>query len=119
MTSVLSLARPEIAALEPYSHAHWDPSLERLHANENPWRVAGDATAGGLNRYPEPQPHELVERLAGLYGVAPAQVLVGRGSDEGIDLLVRGFCRAGLDSVMTFPPTFGMYKVAARIQGAG
>ncbi|MCC7200335.1 MAG: histidinol-phosphate transaminase [Gammaproteobacteria bacterium] len=119
MTSVLPLARPEIAALEPYSHAHWDPSLERLHANENPWRVAGDATTGGLNRYPEPQPHELVERLAGLYGVTPAQVLVGRGSDEGIDLLVRGFCRAGLDSVLTFPPTFGMYKVAARIQGAG
>jgi len=117
--SVLSLARPEIAALEPYSHAHWDPSLERLHANENPWRVAGDVTSGGLNRYPEPQPHDLIARLAALYGVEHAQVLAGRGSDEGIDLLVRAFCRAGLDSVMIFPPTFGMYKVAARIQGAG
>lgn len=119
MTSVLPLARPEIAALEPYSHARWEPSLERLHANENPWRAPGDATLGGLNRYPEPQPHELLERLARLYGVDPAQVLAGRGSDEGIDLLVRGFCRAGQDSVLICPPTFGMYKVAARIQGAG
>jgi acetoin utilization deacetylase AcuC-like enzyme len=33
-------------------------------------------------------------------------------------LLVRGFCRAGLDNVIVCPPTFGMYAVAARIQGA-
>ena len=57
-------------------------------------------------------------RLAGLYGVAPAQLLPGRGSDESIDLLVRGFCRAGVDNVIICPPTFGMYSVAARIQGA-
>jgi histidinol-phosphate aminotransferase len=119
MNSVLALARPEIVSLQPYSHAQWDPALERLHANENPWRAPGDTTIGGLNRYPEPQPHALLDRLAGLYGVAPDQVLVGRGSDEGIDLLVRGFCRAHQDSVMVMPPTFGMYKVAAHIQGAG
>ena len=61
----------------------------------------------------------LVERMAQLYGVPPAQLLVGRGSDEAIDLLVRAFCRAGQDNVVIYPPTFGMYKVAARIQGAG
>jgi histidinol-phosphate aminotransferase len=32
--------------------------------------------------------------------------------------LVRGFCRAGVDNVIICPPTFGMYAVAARIQGA-
>jgi histidinol-phosphate aminotransferase len=31
---------------------------------------------------------------------------------------VRGFCRAGVDNVIICPPTFGMYAVAARIQGA-
>ena len=46
-------------------------------------------------------------------------MLVGRGSDEAIDLLVRAFCRAGQDAVLIIcPPTFGMYAVAARIQGA-
>jgi histidinol-phosphate aminotransferase len=60
----------------------------------------------------------LVERLAALYDVRPESVLVGRGSDEGIDLLVRGFCRSGHDRVIICPPTFGMYSVAARIQGA-
>jgi histidinol-phosphate aminotransferase len=115
----LQLARPEIRALKPYSHASWNPALERLHANEMPWRVPGDQSPAGLNRYPEPQPAALVQRLAALYGVAADQLLVGRGSDEGIDLLTRAFCRAGQDSVLVCPPTFGMYAVAARIQGSG
>jgi histidinol-phosphate aminotransferase len=119
MSSVLELARPELRDLKAYRHAAWEPSLERMHANELPWRVFGDNSRSGLNRYPEPQPRVLVERLAQLYGVDTANVLVGRGSDEAIDLLVRGFCRAGRDSVMVFPPTFGMYEVAAHIQGAG
>jgi len=45
-------------------------------------------------------------------------LLPGRGSDESIDLVVRAFCRAGVDNVILCPPTFGMYAVAARIQGA-
>jgi len=118
MTSVLSLARPDILELQPYQHAAWDPSLERMHANEMPWRAQGDNTIAGLNRYPEPQPRALVERMGRLYDVPTARLLVGRGSDEAIDLLVRAFCRAGTDSVVITPPTFGFYKVAARIQGA-
>ncbi len=118
MNSVLALARPDILELQPYQHAAWDPSHERMHANEMPWRALGDNTDAGLNRYPEPQPRALVERMARLYEVPASQVLVGRGSDEAIDLLVRAFCRAGTDSVVTCPPTFGFYKVAARIQGA-
>jgi len=118
-SSILQLARPDILELQPYQHAAWDPSLERMHANEMPWRASGDNSITGLNRYPEPQPHALVERMAQLYGVPARQLLVGRGSDEAIDLLVRAFCRAGQDNVVITPPTFGFYKVAARIQGAG
>jgi histidinol-phosphate aminotransferase len=115
---VRELARPDIVALKPYEHASWEPSLERLHANELPWRPANDDSRAGLNRYPEPQPRALVTGLAELYGVTPASVLVGRGSDEAIDLLTRAFCRAGTDAVLVCPPTFGMYSVSARIQGA-
>ena len=116
--SILALARPDIVALKPYSHASWDPAFDRLHANELPWRAESDRSIAGLNRYPEPHPHVLVERLASLYAVRPEQLLPGRGSDESIDLLVRAFCRAGVDNVIICPPTFGMYAVAARIQGA-
>jgi histidinol-phosphate aminotransferase len=118
MSWVSELARPDIVALKAYEHASWEPTLERLHANELPWRAGGDESLAGLNRYPEPQPHTLVEGLAALYGVPAASVLVGRGSDEGIDLLTRSFCRAGRDAVLICPPTFGMYAVSARIQGA-
>jgi histidinol-phosphate aminotransferase len=116
---VTQLARPDIVALKPYEYASWEPKLERLHANELPWRSFADESLAGLNRYPEPQPRELVERLTALYDVEPECILVGRGSDEAIDLFVRGFCRAGQDSIIICPPTYGMYAVSAGIQGAG
>jgi len=115
---LLDLARPDLRAFEPYGHAAWAPGLERLHANEMPWRAQGDNSTAGLNRYPEPQPADLIDRLAELYGIAPDYIVAGRGSDEAIDLLVRAFCRAGIDSVLVCPPTFGMYRVAAQIQAA-
>jgi histidinol-phosphate aminotransferase len=112
------IARPEIRALKPYQHAVWEPGLIRLHANELPWRAAGDSSIAGLNRYPEPHPHQLTAALARFYGVGPEMLLAGRGSDELIDLLVRSYCRAGQDAVIICPPTFGMYAAAARILGA-
>lgn len=118
MTWVTELARPEIVRLEGYQPAAWEPEFTRLHANELPWRNHCDDTHAGLNRYPEPQPKALIERLAALYGVSKERVLATRGSDEAIDLLVRAFCRAEFDAVLICPPTFGMYAVAAQIQGA-
>ncbi len=118
MSAVAALARPEIRELQAYAHAAWRPSLTRLHANEAPWRPSGDVTAAGLNRYPEPQPHALIARLAGLYDVPAECVLAGRGADEAIDVLTRIFLRAGHDAILQCTPSFGMYEVAARIQGA-
>jgi histidinol-phosphate aminotransferase len=118
MSWLTDIARPEIRALQAYEHASWEPGYVRLHANELPWRAAGDASEAGLNRYPEPHPLQLMNQLADFYGVPRGMVLTGRGSDEAIDLLIRSYCRAGQDSVLITPPTFGMYGVAARIQGA-
>jgi len=81
--------------------------------------VQGSAWSNlSLNRYPVPQPGELTARLAQLYSVNAEQLLVTRGSDEGIDLLLRVFCRPGTDAIIECPPCFGMYRVAANIQGA-
>jgi histidinol-phosphate aminotransferase len=118
MNSMLALARPEIVALKAYSHAAWLPGLTRLHANEAPWRPSGDSSDLGLNRYPEPQPAALIQRLSLLYEVPAARILATRGADEAIDLLARIFLRAGKDSILQCAPSFGMYQVAARIQGA-
>ena len=117
--SVLDLARSEIRALQPYSSARMEADGGRifLNANESAWAPLGDGGLG-CNRYPEPQPAVLVSTLAALYGVRHEQLLVSRGSDEAIDLLVRAFCRAGEDAILIQPPTFGMYSVYAHVQNA-
>jgi len=56
--------------------------------------------------------------LASLYGVPATHVLGTRGADEAIDVLSRIYLRAGTDAILQCAPTFGMYQVAARIQGA-
>lgn len=119
---VESLARPDIVAMKPYSSARKEAPARGvlLNANESPWSLLDEEAFGAeLNRYPDPQPAELVVGLANLYGVPEERVLVTRGSDEGIDLLTRVFCRAGQDSILQCPPTFGMYRIAAQTQGAG
>lgn len=115
----VDLARPEIRALQAYSSARMEArgGAVALNANESPWPPFGSDAE--WNRYPDPQPAALLQRLARLYGVASDQVLGGRGSDEGIDLLVRAFCAAGRDAILISPPTFGMYVICARAQGAG
>lgn len=117
--SALTLVRPEILALEPYSSARMEAvdAAVMLNANESPWPPNGDEL--GLNRYPDPQPAALRQRLAELYEVDAQNILIGRGSDEAIDLLVRAFCRPGQDAIAISPPTFGMYAVCAGVQGAG
>jgi len=119
--SIEALARPEIVAMKPYSSARKEAPGKGilLNANESPWSLLAETKSeSGLNRYPEPQPAKLISRLARLYDVPPETVLVTRGSDEGIDLLTRVFCRAGQDAILQCPPTFGMYRIAAQTQGA-
>jgi histidinol-phosphate aminotransferase len=119
MSSVLDLVRPDLRAFAGYSSARREKATGHvwLNANESAWRSTADS-GQGLNRYPEPQPAELCARLAALYGVTTDRLMVTRGSDEGIDLIVRAFCRAGVDGVLIAPPCFGMYAVSARVQNA-
>lgn len=82
-----------------------------LDANESPWE-------SGLNRYPEPQPVQLRSLCASYYGVNSQNLLLTRGSDEAIDLLIRFCCEPGYDNILICPPTYGMYSVSANLQGA-
>ncbi|MGV8942311.1 MAG: histidinol-phosphate transaminase [Lysobacter sp.] len=114
----LALVRSDLADFSGYSSARMAAVKGGiwLNANESPSPNAIDA-GGRLRRYPDPQPDRLRAALAQRYGCEPAQLLVGRGSDEAIDLLVRALCRPGGDAVLVTPPTFGMYAVSARLHG--
>ena len=125
MSSLASrLARPEILALPEFDIAanandSFGSDAIKLDANENPYApLTGGALAAGLNRYPEPQPARLKQAMAALYGVSPENLVVTRGADDAIDILVRTFCRPGKDAVSICTPTFSAYAHFARLQGA-
>lgn len=114
----LLLVREDLRGFTGYRSARTDKveGTVWLNANESAWANEADRT-GTARRYPQPQPDALRQALAAMYGCAPSQVLVGRGSDEPIDLLIRATCRPGGDAIVVTPPTFGMYGVCARLHG--
>lgn len=116
--SIADLARPEIRRLKPYQAAAQVADAIRLNANEAPWTSGVDQFARPLNRYPEIRPAQLRSALANRFGCAAEQLLVTRGTSEAIDLLIRIFCVAGRDNIVTTQPTFSMYRHYAAIQGA-
>ncbi|WP_241576236.1 histidinol-phosphate transaminase [Rosenbergiella collisarenosi] len=113
------LVRKNVRDLTPYQSARrlggngdvW------LNANEYPTAVEFALTQQTLNRYPECQPVEVIERYAQYAGLNADQVLVSRGADEAIELLIRAYCEPGQDSVLYCPPTYGMYSVSAETYG--
>ncbi len=114
-----NIARTAISDLKPYSARGAATSALHLDANESPWTPPpSDGSTSNYNRYPAQQPPALLNRLAALYGVSPDQIMMGRGADEAIEVLLRTFCEAGQDSILICSPTFGYFKIAAQIQGA-
>ncbi|MGP6489257.1 histidinol-phosphate transaminase [Duffyella gerundensis] len=119
MTDITALARANVRDLTPYQSARrlggngdvW------LNANEFPLPVPFELSQNTLNRYPECQPKLVIERYARYAGLQPDQVLVSRGADEGIELLMRAFCEPGKDAILFCPPTYGMYSVSAETIG--
>lgn len=87
-----------------------------LDANECPYEPYIGAVGG--NRYPSQQPDESVSALCRLYDVSSRHLVLTRGADEAIDILIRCFCESGQDSILICPPTFPMYVQAAALQGA-
>ncbi len=107
------LVRNNIREMKAYSSARNEFSGEAsifLDANENAF---GSPLPGNYNRYPDPLQTELKKKIAQIKGVPVQNIFLGNGSDEAIDLLFRIFCEPGKDNAIIFPPTYGMYEVAA------
>lgn len=107
------LLRKNILKMKPYSSARDEyKDLEQdmvfLDANENPFNTI-------VNRYPDPQQTVLKTLISGQNNVEPNQILLGNGSDEVLDLIFRAFCEPNQDSILSLPPTYGMYDVLANL----
>lgn len=111
MKTLKELVRPNIFALKPYSCARNEFTGEAsvyLDANENPLN-------GPYNRYPDPLQLELKAKIARMKGVRIEQIMLGNGSDEPIDLIVRIFCEPKEDNIVAIAPSYGMYEVCADV----
>ena len=123
--SLTEWVRPNIQDLTSYTSARDQYGQDQgilLDANELGLGPAIPSTDAGqlvstntLHRYPDPYQRELRTAIAKLRGVHADQVFTGNGSDEAIDLIIRLFCEPAKHRILCTPPTYGMYKVSARI----
>jgi len=126
-----SLANEHILGIAPYEPGKPIDELERelgihdaikLASNENPLPPSGRvqrailAAVNHLNRYPDGSGFYLRQALAKKHGVSPDQVVLGNGSNELIELLVRTFLRPGDEAVVPHP-SFVVYPMI--VQAAG
>lgn len=115
MFDIETIVRDNIRGLKPYSSARHEFKGDAsvfLDANENAF---GSPLPQNYNRYPDTLQQAVKEKVSALKGVPAANIFLGNGSDEAIDLLYRIFCRPGVDEVIVCPPTYGMYEVSAAI----
>lgn len=113
MCNLEQLVRPAILKLSPYASARDD-----YQGNASIWLDANENPFGELNRYPDPYQRELKQALSKRNGIDSTQLFIGNGSDEIIDLLFRLFVKPDTDKVLTFSPTYGMYRISAEINDA-
>ncbi|MFT4746525.1 MAG: histidinol-phosphate aminotransferase [Congregibacter sp.] len=114
-----------LKALKPYESARrifagGDSDSETwLNANESPFVNDFSVETEHFNRYPDCQPQSVLVPYAKYAGVQANQILISRGADEGIELLIRTFCTPGKDSILICPPTYGMYAISAETCNVG
>ena len=122
------LARAELVDMVPYQSARrLFASGDAKQANSKIWLNANEAPGSGeyqvssenINRYPDFQPDNLLNAYSHYCGLERSHILATRGADEGIELIIRSFCRAYQDSILICPPTYGMYAISAENHGAG
>lgn len=91
-----------------------------LNANEAPEAEHYSLNCELLNRYPDCQPEAVLQAYKHYTNsffssnkLDNNNIVITRGADEGIELLIRAFCAPKSDAILICPPTYGMYKISA------
>jgi histidinol-phosphate aminotransferase len=98
------------------------PEIIKLASNENPLGpspraiAAAQAELARVHRYPEAEAPLLRNALAQHLGVSPEEIVLGNGSNELLELLVRTFC-SGEQRVVFAEPSFVVYRLACLAHG--
>lgn len=130
--SVVPLVRPEVAAAKAYvpglsideiGAKYGLASVIKMASNENPLgtspmvQTALQRHAEKAFRYPQGGNPRVVAALAAFHGVEPERIVLGNGSDEIIDLLLRMRGEAHTHNIVCFRPCFSIYPLQARLCG--
>ncbi len=113
------LARNNVRQLTPYLSARRIGGSGDIWLNANEYPIASpiEIKMTTLNRYPECQPKQVISLYADYVNLNTNQIVMTRGADEGIELLMKTFCEPSNDLILYCPPTYGMYRVTAEILG--
>lgn len=129
--SLVSIVQPHLAQLTPYQAGKPLEELTRelgltdavkLASNENPLGPSPKALAAiqehlsSLHRYPDSHAYYLKEELSRHLGLKPEQLVLGNGSDEVLDLLIRALVPPG-GEVLSTTHTFLMYGLLTQAVG--
>jgi histidinol-phosphate aminotransferase len=116
MFNLDAITRENIKSLQSYKV--WrDDYLDNSEAVflDNCENNFGSPLGLGYERYPSSSQSKVKQAIATYKKVNSNQVVIGNGSDELIDLLIRCFCEPKQDNILICEPTFGMFKVYAQL----
>lgn len=127
MSTPTQLARGHVPALHPYTPGFQPTGADwiKLNTNESPYppspravRALTESLAdqgASLRLYPSPTSAPLRAQVAELHGLTPEQVIIGNGSDDILNLLIRVFGGPGSATGVTLP-SYSLYPVLVAIQ---
>ena len=124
----MSYFRPAIDAMTGYVPGEQPKSgikVIKLNTNENPYPPSPKAIAAlqnidsdSLRRYPDPFAHEFCQAVSDVLGVPADWIIVGNGSDDVLNILIRA-CAEGSDRKVVYPmPTYVLYRTLSAMQPA-
>ena len=116
--------RDTLKELKPYD-PHEMPYKVKLNANENPYglpegiieEILRKAKNLKYSHYPNANSIELSEAVSSFWGLTRDNIVIGNGSDELIDYLIKAFSEKGR-KVITTAPSFAMYKIYSIVNGS-
>jgi histidinol-phosphate aminotransferase len=125
LSKISLLASPHVRSLHAYTPGLQpkEPGWVKLNTNENPYpptprvaeAIAREAGAS-LRLYPDPLSSGVRQAFARLHGLAENQVIVGNGSDDVLNLLVRAFAGGQGRGVAYAMPSYSLYPVLVAIE---
>jgi histidinol-phosphate aminotransferase len=110
----------EVAArygLDPATIVRFDLNTSPVPPDLAARLLAAGRFVAPLSEYPPTDYRALVEAAAARYGVARAEILVGAGADEILDIVAKVFIPPGGRAIVPVP-TYAMYRVLTEQRGA-